>query len=138
MVDDYLLRANGLARGCGFHSVSETQIDVRSAKTRREETEHIVRGLNPADKLIILDERGKAQTSTGIAQQLSEWRDERISETVFAIGAADGFDPAALPPNAILWSFGKTVWPHKLVRVMISEQVYRALSILAGSPYHRP
>jgi 23S rRNA (pseudouridine1915-N3)-methyltransferase len=53
------------------------------------------------------------------------------------IGGADGFEPSALPNGAIRWRFGVQTWPHKLVRVMIAEQVYRALSILSGSPYHR-
>ena len=137
MVDDYVKRANGLARSCGFHGLSETQLDVRSAKTRQEETLRILGGLNPADKLIVLDERGKAQNSQAIARKISQWRDGGIGEAIFAIGAADGFDHDAIPKGAELWSFGPAVWPHKLVRVMLCEQLYRALSSLSGRPYHR-
>ena len=137
LVDDYLLRANTLAKGCGFHAVSETQIDLRNAKTRAVETMQMLGGMDPTHKLVVMDERGKALTSRAIAHQLAQWRDDGISETHFVIGGADGFEPSEIPANAVRWSFGTQVWPHKLVRVMLSEQIYRALSILAGTPYHR-
>jgi 23S rRNA (pseudouridine1915-N3)-methyltransferase len=56
---------------------------------------------------------------------------------VFVIGGADGLDPAVLQRAQSHLSFGKMVWPHMLVRVMLTEQLYRAASILAGGPYHR-
>ena len=137
LVDDYLRRSEGLAKACGFLSVTETQIDLRSAKTRADETIQLLGGMDPTHKLVVMDERGKSLTSRKIAQQLAAWRDEGISETHFVIGGANGFEPANIPPHAVRWSFGTQVWPHKLVRVMLSEQIYRALSILAGAPYHR-
>lgn len=137
LVDDYLRRAEGLAKACGFLGVSETQVDLRSCKTRTEETQQLLSGMDPTHKLVILDERGKALTSRKIAQQIASWRDDGISETHFVIGGADGFEPTHIPANAVRWSFGSQVWPHKLVRVMLCEQIYRALSILAGAPYHR-
>lgn len=137
LVDDYLKRANGLAKACGFHSLTETQIDLRSAKSRAAQTQQLLGGMDPSHKLIVLDERGKSLSSRAIASQLAQWRDEGISEAVFVIGGADGFEPKDIPKGAIKWSFGTQVWPHKLVRVMLSEQLYRALSILARTPYHR-
>jgi len=137
LVDDYMRRAEGLSKACGFLSVSETQIDLRSAKTRAQETTQLLGGMDPSHKLIIMDERGKSLTSRKIAQQLAAWRDDGIAEAHFVIGGADGFEPDNIPNNALRWSFGTQVWPHKLVRVMLCEQLYRALSILAGTPYHR-
>ena len=137
LVDDYMRRAEGLSKACGFLSVSETQIDLRSAKTRAQETTQLLGGMDPSHKLIIMDERGKSLTSRKIAQQLAAWRDDGIAEAHFVIGGADGFEPDNIPNNALHWSFGTQVWPHKLVRVMLCEQLYRALSILAGTPYHR-
>lgn len=135
MIDDYLKRANGLTRRVGFQSVEEQQIDLRSCKTRKAETESL---LDVSDtRFVVLDERGKSLTSRKLATQLARWRDEGIPQTTFLIGAADGFEPGSLPKNAILWSFGHQTWPHKLVRVMLAEQVYRSLSILAKTPYHR-
>jgi 23S rRNA (pseudouridine1915-N3)-methyltransferase len=53
------------------------------------------------------------------------------------IGGADGLDPSLRAEADLAISLGRMVWPHMLVRVMLSEQLYRASQILAGSPYHR-
>ena len=60
-----------------------------------------------------------------------------VACATFVIGGADGIDPGLRDDAAFLLSFGQMVWPHMLARVMLSEQLYRAASILAGSPYHR-
>jgi len=137
LVDDYMKRAQGLSKACGFLKLSEQQVDLRSAKSRAEETKLMLANLPPNTKIVLLDERGKQSTSRDIAKQLTRWRDDGFSETVFVIAGADGFEPTAIPPNVTKWAFGPQVWPHKLVRVMLTEQIYRALSILAGTPYHR-
>ena len=137
LIDDYLGRARVVGRNIGVPNISESAVDIRSAKSRSAETETILSVTKPGDVLVVLDERGKALTSRQMAKQIANWRDDGIGTLVFAIGGADGFEPSALPAGTIKWQLGKPVWPHKLVRVMIAEQVYRALSILAGTPYHR-
>lgn len=135
MVDDYLNRAQHMSRGLGFLEVEEQQVDLRHAKSRSDETRAM---LPDADTLyVILDERGKSLSSRKIAKQLAEWRDRGERQVTFVIGAADGFEPADLPVQVTKWSFGTQTWPHKLVRAMMAEQIYRALSILASTPYHR-
>ena len=137
LIDDYLKRANGLTRNTGFQSVSEDQIDLKKEKSRAEETHKLLPDLPASTCRVILDERGKSVSSRDIAKYLARARDDGYSECVFVIGGADGFEPAGIPAGTQKWSFGVQTWPHKLVRVMLAEQVYRALSILAGSPYHR-
>ena len=137
MIDDYLNRAGVVGRNIGVPNINESAVDIRAAKTRSAETETILSVSKPGDVLVVLDERGKALTSRQMATQIANWRDDGVSNVVFAIGGADGFEPNALPASAVKWQLGKPVWPHKLVRIMIAEQVYRALSILAGTPYHR-
>jgi len=137
LIDDYIKRANGLARGIGFSGIEEQQIDLRRAKSRSEETQKLLQGISDGSKIVIFDERGENLTSRKISKQLSHWRSEGISELVFLIGGADGFDLSKIPAGITKWSFGNQTWPHKMVRVMASEQIYRALSILAGTPYHR-
>jgi 23S rRNA (pseudouridine1915-N3)-methyltransferase len=137
LIDDYLARAKIVGRNIGIANISESGVDIRSAKSRKLETDTILSISKPGDVLVVLDERGKALTSRQMAKQIADWRDDGIGTLVFAIGGADGFEPSALPTNAVKWQLGKPVWPHKLVRVMIAEQIYRALSILAGTPYHR-
>lgn len=136
LVDDYLARAEKLARGNGFWSVSEVAVDVSRCADRAEQTRKILDAPQGA-ALFVLDERGKSLTSRELARTLARLRDEGVAEAVFAIGAADGFEPAALPAGARRIGLGIQTWPHRLVRVMVAEQLYRALSILAGTPYHR-
>jgi 23S rRNA (pseudouridine1915-N3)-methyltransferase len=84
-----------------------------------------------------MDERGKLMSSPDFADMLAGWRDAGRGDLAFVIGGADGIDPGLRAKADFSLSFGKMVWPHMLARVMLSEQLYRAASILAGSPYHR-
>ena len=93
--------------------------------------------LPPNSVSIILDERGTALPSTGLAKQLEAWRDAGKREARFLIGAADGHDKEQRDNADLLLSFGSATWPHLLVRAMLAEQLYRATSILANHPYHR-
>jgi 23S rRNA (pseudouridine1915-N3)-methyltransferase len=85
---------------------------------------------------ILLDSRGRQYTSDEFAAQLGRIRDEGIQRLVLAIGPADGWSPAARERGNLLFSFGRMTLPHQLARVVLAEQVYRALTILAGHPYH--
>ena len=137
MVDDYINRAALLARQTGFISVEEQAVDVRSCKSRAEETRKLFDSIPNTALCIALDERGKALTSRRIAGTFAQARDDGQSEIYLVIGAADGFAPDEIPQTVRKWSFGAQTWPHKMVRVMMAEQIYRALSILGGTPYHR-
>ncbi|MFM7446221.1 MAG: 23S rRNA (pseudouridine(1915)-N(3))-methyltransferase RlmH, partial [Tabrizicola sp.] len=75
--------------------------------------------------------------SPEFAAQLGKWRDSGRQDAAFVIGGADGLDPAFRAKADLVISFGAMVWPHMLVRVMLAEQLYRAATILSGSPYHR-
>lgn len=87
--------------------------------------------------LVVLDERGKTMTSVAFSERLSDWRDQGKRDVAFVIGGADGLvrDLRAAADTSL--SFGPMVWPHMLARVMLAEQLYRAASIAAGTPYHR-
>ena len=85
---------------------------------------------------ILLDSRGQQFTSDEFAAHLGRIRDEGIQRLVFAIGPADGWSAAARQRANLLLSFGRITLPHQLARVVLAEQVYRALTILAGHPYH--
>lgn len=86
---------------------------------------------------VVLDERGKALTSTELARMLERWRDAGRREARFVIGAADGHEEELRRSADLLLSFGPATWPHLLVRAMLAEQLFRATSILANHPYHR-
>ena len=92
----------------------------------------------PANSVTIaLDERGQALSSIELARKLETWRDDGKREARFLIGAADGHAEAQRSEADLLFSFGPATWPHLLVRAMLAEQLFRALSILANHPYHR-
>lgn len=86
---------------------------------------------------VVLDERGRDMASADLAALLGRWRDDGAREVRFLIGAADGHDAATRDAADLLLGFGRATWPHMLVRAMLAEQLYRALSILDGHPYHR-
>ena len=90
----------------------------------------------PAAHAILLDNCGEALSSEQIAQHLGRLRDRSIPRIVFAIGPADGWSAAARDRADLLLSFGRITLPHGLARLVASEQIYRALTILAGHPYH--
>jgi 23S rRNA (pseudouridine1915-N3)-methyltransferase len=87
--------------------------------------------------LVALDERGQMLSSPELAQRIADWRDAGRQDLAFVIGGADGLAPALRDRADLALSFGRLVWPHMLVRVMLAEQIYRAATILSGSPYHR-
>ena len=88
-------------------------------------------------KLVLLDEKGKNLPSAELATILERWRDEGVREARFLIGAADGHDKTLRAGADLMVAFGKATWPHLLARAMLAEQLYRAVTILSGSPYHR-
>jgi len=85
---------------------------------------------------ILLDSRGQQYTSDEFAAQLGRIRDDGIQRLVLAIGPADGWSQTARQRANLLFSLGRMTLPHQLARVVLAEQVYRALTILAGHPYH--
>jgi 23S rRNA (pseudouridine1915-N3)-methyltransferase len=87
--------------------------------------------------LVALDEGGAEWTSAEFARRVKAWRDSGVGDLAFAIGGADGHGPALLQRAAATVAFGRMTWPHRLARVMLVEQLYRAQQIIAGHPYHR-
>lgn len=86
---------------------------------------------------VALDMRGDLVTSEDIASMIADKCGEGISEFSFLIGGSHGFSPIVRESADRVVSFGKTTFPHQLFRVMLTEQIYRALTINAGTPYHK-
>ena len=91
----------------------------------------------PGTKVVALDEKGEQVRSSELADMLGQWRDASVREVRFLIGAADGLSDEERGGADRLIAFGRATWPHMLVRAMLVEQLYRAISIIAGHPYHR-
>lgn len=86
--------------------------------------------------LVLLDSHGENLTSEAIAERVGTLQDSGTQLLVFAIGPADGWSPAAWGRAKFRLSFGAVTLPHELALVVLVEQIYRALTILAGHPYH--
>ena len=133
LVDEYVVRAQKSGKSLGYRAVEEIEIPPSSKDD--EGTRLLAK--HGQGILIRLDERGEAWTSQDLSKRLARWRDAGEDACSFVIGGADGTSSAIAAAARHTISFGVQTWPHRLVRVMIAEQVYRALSIEAGSPYHR-
>ena len=136
LVADYLARATATGRALGLGPVELVEVEGRKPG-KAAEAEAITSALDPAGRLVACDEHGEAWTSRGLAVRLGAWRDDGERRLAFVLGGADGLEAALLSRAAVRLAFGPQTWPHALARVMLAEQVYRATTILAGSPYHR-
>ena len=108
-----------------------------SVQSRAEEGRLLLDAIGDRATVIALDEHGADWTSAEFARRIAAWRDDGVAELAFAIGGADGHAPDLLKRAAAVVAFGKMTWPHRLARVMLVEQIYRAQQIIAGHPYHR-
>ncbi len=135
---DRLAKA-GPAVGLEFGGVTEiAESRGRSADERkRDEARQLLDGLAPGQTLVLLDERGKNLASEAFSERLGLWRDGGRRGVVFAIGGADGHGAELAARADLSVSFGAMTWPHQMVRIMLAEQLYRAVTILSGHPYHR-
>lgn len=137
LIDDYIARFNKTGRALSLGPCLEHEIDDRKANTPQTQGAALLRALPSGAQLVALDERGPLLDSRGFAGLLANTRDSGCADMAFVIGGADGLDHALRDKADLLLSFGPMVWPHMLARVMLSEQIYRAATILSGSPYHR-
>jgi 23S rRNA (pseudouridine1915-N3)-methyltransferase len=133
LIDTYLKR---LAWPVTITEVEERR-PIKGPERMRAEAELILKAL-PQDALVIaLDERGQLLDSPEFAEKIRHWQDNGQSRIAFVIGGADGLTAEIRDRAQLLLSFGRMTWPHMMVRAMLSEQIYRAASILANHPYHK-
>jgi 23S rRNA (pseudouridine1915-N3)-methyltransferase len=108
-------------------------VELRDGGMARE-AEAISAALRPEERLVVLTEEGQTFASTAFAQKLDGSGSERLA---FVIGGADGIDPALKARASWRLSLSPMTFPHELARLLLLEQLYRALSIQQGGPYHR-
>jgi len=141
LAERYRKRAEQIGRRIGIRSVEIVEIrESRAqelAKRKTEESIAIATVIPDKAVTIILDQRGDNLDSASFATTLARWRDGGRQDAVFVIGGDDGLMPTLREKAALTLALGRATWPHQLVRVMLIEQIYRALSMLAGHPYHR-
>lgn len=137
----YADRAAAMCRPNGFAGLTLREVDEghgRGAPERmREETRRLSAELPDGTLVFALDERGSSLSSPDFARALGEARDAGRAGAAVLVGGPDGLDPSWRTGSARLVAYGAATFPHGLVRVLAAEQIYRALTILAGHPYHR-
>ncbi|WP_342076845.1 23S rRNA (pseudouridine(1915)-N(3))-methyltransferase RlmH [Yoonia sp. SS1-5] len=137
LYDDYLTRFDRTGRALALGPSKLHEVEDKKGGGMAAEAALLDRAIPNSALICTLDERGKVMSSPDFARLLAKWRDNGRTDLAFVIGGADGIDAALRARADASLSFGAMVWPHMLVRVMLSEQLYRAASILSGGPYHR-
>jgi len=132
---DWTARATAIGRTLGLGPVEIVEVESRKPG-KAAEAEVLLPRLDGAH-VIACDEHGQGRTSREFAGMVGRLRDEGVKRLAFVIGGADGLDERVLGVASGRLAFGSQTWPHALARAMLAEQVYRAATILAGSPYHR-
>lgn len=135
--EEYIARAQQLGRRQGISGPETLEIDERKHRTKQSQASAILGHVPQETFLVALDERGKQYRSPQFSDLLGTKRDAGLTSVIFAIGGADGHHQDVLERADAKLSFGQMVWPHMLVRIMLAEQIFRAQSILANTPYHR-
>jgi 23S rRNA (pseudouridine1915-N3)-methyltransferase len=140
LYERYSRRASEIARSAGVAAFETREIDEGRARRpegrRAEESRDLLAQIGRDARLVVLDERGKSVSSADFAAAIGAARDAG-SDYALIVGGPDGHDPALRARAHGVIAFGGMTWPHQLARVMAAEQLYRALTILIGHPYHR-
>lgn len=137
LINDYKTRFDRSGRALALGPLSLTEVEDRKGGGPAAEAALLSRARPQGAFTVTLDERGKMLSSPEFAQSLARWRDNGHQDLAFLIGGADGLSADLRQMADTSISLGKMVWPHMLARLLLTEQLYRAASILAGSPYHR-
>ncbi len=140
LVERYRGRLEGMSRSLGFTGPDFAELPESRARRegdRRAEEAAALLERAAAGALVVFDERGRSPTSEAFAARIGNWRDEGRPALHCIIGGPDGLDPSIHARADLVVSFGALTMPHQIVRALVVEQLYRALTILAGHPYHR-
>lgn len=136
-IHEYLKRINHGKYNCQLVEIKSERINNKTANENMELEAKKFENAIPKDSFVIaLDERGKMFNSKEFAAYLENTALD-FRNIVFIIGGADGIHPDLVKKCHATLSLSKMVFPHMLVRIIILEQIYRAISILENHPYHR-
>ena len=139
LIDEYQKRMRPICQSLGFKPLDIHEIEHKkslSGNNLKEYEASLLLQNNP-DIVIALDETGHHLSSNAFALLLDKYKNQNHHSCRFIIGGADGLCQSLKVQAHNLVSFGHLTWPHMLVRVMLTEQIYRAMTILSNHPYHR-
>lgn len=133
------LAKSGSGLGLDYAGLVELPESRRPSADERkaDEAERLIAAIPDGAALVALDENGRDLGSRDFADRIARERDDGAKALWFVIGGPDGHGPALVSRATLTIRFGKLTWPHQIVRILLSEQLYRATTILSGHPYHR-
>ncbi|MET1413432.1 23S rRNA (pseudouridine(1915)-N(3))-methyltransferase RlmH [Roseibium sp. HPY-6] len=141
LLDRYIDRARKTGRALGVSEITLNEMAEsraqRASERKNEEAAALLNSLSNGAKLVTLDENGRHLTSKDFSRKLENWRNDSVPEIVFAIGGADGHGQDVLSRADLKLALGAMTWPHQIARILLAEQIYRAMTIQSGHPYHR-
>ena len=141
LAERYRKRASDAGRNAGltvFDIVEIRESRADSAERRMIEESIAIANIIPERAVtVILDEQGENLSSPALAGRLQAWRAENRPAAAFIVGSHDGLAAGLREKADLALAFGAATWPHQLVRIMLLEQLSRAVTILSGHPYHR-
>jgi 23S rRNA (pseudouridine1915-N3)-methyltransferase len=141
LFERYVERTNAAGRAVSLSPLEIAEIPEsqsrRPADRMVEEAAKLEPAIPKGARRIILDSGGRNLTSEDFAAKLANFRDQGAPAMVFVIGGADGLTKEATVSADLTISFGAATFPHQIVRILLAEQIYRAVTILSGHPYHR-
>ena len=141
LAERYRKRAADAGRQLGLSGLDI--VEIRESRADQAERRMIEESIAIANVIperavsVLLDERGESVPSTAFAGHLQGWRAQDRPAAVFIVGGADGLAPGLRGKAKLALAFGAATWPHHLVRIMLLEQLYRAITVLSCHPYHR-
>ena len=137
LVNRYVNRFNKLNKLIGLSLMQIIEVDDKKYKTKKQQAKKILEIIKAESNIVIFDQIGKSMSSENFTKYLTNQRDSGVKKLVFIIGGAFGLCRSLYKESNEIFSLGKMIWPHFLVRVMVTEQIYRSASIILGNPYHK-
>jgi len=141
LAEDYATRINQLARRAGLIGLEQRDLNESKAQEtvarQSDESQRLLAGLPDSTALIVFDGRGTPMTTEAFAKLIADHAAKGTPALSFAIGGPDGHDDALRKRAVKVIALGAMTWPHRLVRIMVLEQIYRAITIMVNHPYHR-
>lgn len=126
-----------LSRFCDFNIIEVDEASKQENLQKKNEIEGHLLIEKCSGKIVALDIRGKILSSPEIAEYIKQKKNNSVSEISFVIGGSNGLSDELLKKADLILSFGKITYPHQLFRVVLTEQIYRAFTIIDGLPYHK-
>ena len=137
LVSRYINRFNKLNKLIGLSPLQMIEIDDKKYRSTKQQAKKILEIIKEETNIVIFDQKGKSVSSENFTKYLINQRDSGVKKLVFIIGGAFGLCRSLYKESNEIFSLGKMIWPHFLVRVMVTEQIYRSASIILGNPYHK-